>query len=88
MKEVLQLTYNIVTGPHPSHPGACIAQYNHYDHHSSHHNPNHHYNPNHNPNFLQNQHHIIPYIQHPIPAYNYYPLPNWRPPGAPFPTLY
>ncbi|WML44370.1 hypothetical protein [Neobacillus sp. PS3-40] len=34
------MSYTIVTGQHPSHPGACIAHYNHYTYH---HSPHHHH---------------------------------------------
>jgi hypothetical protein len=82
---VWQLSYNIETGPHPSHPGACIAQYNH---HIQNHSPKHKHNPNHHQYIQQNYQPIMPYIPQPTTVYSYYGLPYWTLPGPSFPNLY
>lgn len=68
------MTHHIVTGPHPGHPGACVAQYNH---HILNHTPQHHSN-----------NHMNPHMQQQMTGQAHNGSPSWRPPMAPFPYYY
>jgi hypothetical protein len=78
---VCRLIQHITTGPHPGHPGACIAHYNHatlsqLTHHSSNHSHNH------------NHIYFNPYIQQPISGLSPYGVSPWVSPGSLNPFLY